>query len=502
MIRRARFLLFNNVSGESPSFRAKPMRNLQVDVCNSPYKEQFKDYWATPIPWAKREYGEKPKIGDPVPLRSSATTLICAKNKHADMARVEAGEDNDYKVLMMFRQSRGRFTKDQFLFPASPVHAVDRDLDGWAPYFKRRGLSLEDFPNDLEERLCAMRSLLVEMNLLMIPKEGGAIAEVQGPPGPKKWHMMVMETPKGMRDLCDVLSLPLTKCLENLVPFKRVQTPASETFRFDSHSYITTIDKCPEVKYTISTVGEQLIWVSPREALDRFNDGRMEMPTPNLILLSELADSAHTYDELKAKYNNPHSEFDVITPELVRNPVNQMATVLMPGDIHHTQTSPEERAEKFFHRFHYEKDWPHGVRAVYIHRPVEEEDDTAPLAQQPHALIEEINEYDKIYMNVPYPKREFNPADEGKTISPIPTHQLSDRPLNKEGYVNYEQKNSALSEEFNFNALMEARQKNKARQASMLNDNRSDNVPGYAPEPVNDQRVSSRNPDAKDDTRW
>lgn len=501
-MKRTRFILFGNVIGESPSFRAKPMRNLQIDVSQSPYKEQFKDYWATPIPWARREYGPKPKIGDPVPLRSSATTLVCARNRHVDPARVEAGEDNDYKVLMMFRESRGRFTKDQFIFPASPVHAMDRDLEGWEPFLKRRGLSKEDFPNDFEERMCAMRSLLTEMNLLLIPKEGGTMAEVQGPPGPKKWHMMVMETPKAMRDLMDVLQLPMKKCLENLVPFKRVQTPATESFRFDSHSYIVTLDKIPEVKYTISTVGEQLIWVSPREAIERFNDGRMEMPTPNLILLSELADNAPTFAELQAKYSNHAQEADVIVPELVRNPINNMATVLMPGDIHHTGTSPEERSEKFFHRFHYEKDWPHGVRAVYIHRPVEQEDDITPLAQQPTALIEEINEYDKIYMNVPYPKREFNPADEGKTISPIPTHTLTDRKTNSAGYIDYEDKRKRPGGDFaqSFAEMLDRQNANRQRANEMNADHRW--LSGHAPQPTATERVVTNDSQARPDTRW
>ena len=473
-MRRTAFIFFNNVSGESPSFRAKPSRSLVLDVANSPYKEQFKDYWATPMPWAQREYGAKPKIGDPVPLRNSASTIVIGKNNHLteeEQAAVDAGDANDYKVLMMFRQSRGRFTKDQFIIPSSPIHALDRDRDFWDPVFARRGFAhvRERFPTDHEERMCALRSLLVETNMLLIPKEGGSIAEVQGPPGPKKWHMMVMEAPKAFRDLIDALELPLEKCYENLIPFRRVQTPKSETFRFDNRSFIVPIKKIPCVKYTISTVGEQLVWVSPREALERFNDGRMEMPTPNLILLSELARSIPKFSDIETvltpkNYGAESSSSDnmddleidlskqgprpltlidrepeVICPELVRDPARgNMATVILPGDLHHEDTPEEEKqvGERFFHRFHYEKDWPHGVKAVFVHRPVEEgADDTAPLVRQPHALIDEINEADEVYMHVEREKRSFNPANDGKTTMPYPDHHLQDGPVNREGFI-------------------------------------------------------------------
>eukprot|EP00742_Colponemidia_sp_Colp-10_P022880 GILJ01027139.1.p1 GENE.GILJ01027139.1~~GILJ01027139.1.p1 ORF type:complete len:212 (+),score=30.20 GILJ01027139.1:96-638(+) len=180
-----------------------------------------------------------------------------------------------------------------------------------------------------------------------------------------------------------------------------------------------------------------------------------------------------------------------------------MATVLMPGDIHHADTSPEERAEKFFHRFHYEKDWPHGVRAVYIHRPVEQEDDITPLASQPTALIEEINEYDKIYMNVPYPKREFNPADEGKTITPIPTHTLTDRPTNAMGFIDYEDKRKrAGGDKFaqSFSEMLDRQNANKQRASEAVPDMRW--PAGHAPQPVSTDRVISNSSEAKSDTRW
>eukprot|EP00658_Telonema_sp_P-2_P072977 TRINITY_DN62046_c0_g1_i1.p1 TRINITY_DN62046_c0_g1~~TRINITY_DN62046_c0_g1_i1.p1 ORF type:complete len:273 (-),score=87.10 TRINITY_DN62046_c0_g1_i1:168-986(-) len=246
---------------------------------------------------------------------------------------------------------------------------------------------------------------------------------------------------------------------------------------FDNMSFLVPIEKIPCVKYTISTVGEQLVWVSPREALDRFNDGRMEMPTPNLILLSELARTVPKFsdigsaltpkswasdaaaaassssdesleiggEELSSKKPSSRPltiidrEPEIICPELVRDPARgNMATVLLPGDLHHGDTPEDEKivGDRFFHRFHYEKDYPHGVKAVFVHRPVEEgSDDTIPMVHQPHALIEEINEADEVYMHVPYEKKKFNPANDGKLSVPYPDHHLQDGPVNREGFI-------------------------------------------------------------------
>jgi hypothetical protein len=403
MLRRTvrRFDLHTTTT-DSGSFRAAYNHNPMAGVLHSPWKDAMKEYWATPIPWQQRDYGPKPKPGDPVPLRQSASALIIAKNSHIDPALVEAGEDNDYKVLMQFREAKGRYQKDSFVFPGAPIHLEDRHED-WGKLLYRLGLRHEF--EDIDERLCAYRSLFAECNLLVLPPEGGGLAEVEGPPGPRKWHMYVAGAPNMIRHLVDILDVPIEPALMSLRPFVRIQSPAAEVFRYDNKSFIIPIEKVPCVKYTISTVGEELIWVSPKEALARFETGVMEMPTPNVMIFHELDRRVPTYDQVKALTHD--NVPPVLLPELIHDKETNMATVLMPTDIHHSKNvkrverrrrrqqaqeglstpaetagaSSEAAADEadaqqppsvvdYYARFEFTKDIPWGVRSTFLNRAI------------------------------------------------------------------------------------------------------------------------------------
>ncbi|RNF22822.1 hypothetical protein TcG_01950 [Trypanosoma cruzi] len=430
MLRRTQRWLLLNVSGESPSFRSKPVRNLQMDVQMSPYKEQFKDYWSTPVPWADREYGEKPKIGAPIPTRRAATAIVVGKNKHVALDKVERGEDNDYKVLMMFREGKNRFVRDQFIFPSFPISLEDSSED-WGKILRRRGVKTAW--NDLHHRLCAMRALFAQMNILLVPKEGGGLVEVEGPPGPKKWHLLVHSQPTAMKNLVDVLELPMETCLSQLLPFRCITTPTTETFRFDNLVYLIPFEKIPDVRFTISTVGEKLVWVSPMEAMARFNAGIMNMPTPNIIAISELNNECPAFaDVIKRK---PHDDYRSILPELYRHSQTKVATVLLPGDLMHPNTTEEDKAERYIRRFVYEKDFPFGVRAVFEERPATPEEMNEPLIQEAPKLLEEANEMDMVYADTPYPKREKQPGEIGRTRFPVPSYSFQEGAENEEGVI-------------------------------------------------------------------
>lgn len=429
-MRRTLLRLLLNVSGESPDFRAKPgIRNLLLDVQQSPYKEQFKDYWSTPVPFADREYGEKPKLGEPIPARRAATTILVGHNKHIDPAKVAAGEDNDYKVLMMYRESKGQYVKDQFVLPSFPVSLEDTSED-WNKVLRRRGVTTQWA--DLHHRLAAMRALFVLTNLLLIPKEGGVVAEVEGPPGPRRWFLICNQYPKAIRQLMDVLELPMESTLSQLMPFRTIVTPTTETFRFANLSYLVTLDKIPDVQYTLSTVGEKLVWVSPMEALARFNAGIMNMPTPNVIALSELHNEFPIFAALTKKTNR-----DVprkVQPVLYHHGQEKVATVLLPGDMFHPETTPEDRASKYVRRFAYEKDFPFGVRAVFDERPATAAEEAQVLEPEKPALLEEANDMDMVYSSIPYPKWQRIPQ-EGKTAYPVPQYNFQEGRESDDGLI-------------------------------------------------------------------
>ena len=393
MLRRS--LLRRTINADlptGPTWRGLPTRDLIGDVLKSPYKDSFRDYWSTPLPWIPREYGPKPKLGEPVPARAAATVLVVGKNNHVDPKLVESGEENDYKVLMMHKEAKGRYRKDQFVLAGGVQHIADTD-EGWDEQLERLGLKTKFA--DRSRRLCALRRLLVDFNLLVIPPQGGGLAEVEGPPGPRRWHTGVGVQPSTMRRLIDVLEMPMEDVLGSLLPFRRIVTPTSEKFRFDNHCYIVSHPKIAEVKYTLSMVGELLVWISPKEAIRRFNEGQLETPTANIILMAELDQQFSRWSEIE-KQLTKHTDPPVIVPELVHDPTTHMATVLLPGDVHYSdQESFPEGSTPHLRRFQYTKDEPYGVRAVYEDHAATSSDDLRRLEAIPARLVEEGDSYDK-----------------------------------------------------------------------------------------------------------
>jgi len=182
----------------------------------------------------------------------------------------------------------------------------------------------------------ALRTLCSDFNLMMIPPEHGGIAEIQGPPGPNKWHMIVHESPDQMRRLVQTLEPPLESALGGLRPFRRVQTPTNELHRFDTMAYLYPVPRVTEVKWTLHVEGEELVWVSPKEALARHDRGVFDVPTPTLMLLHELDRHCPRYvDVLERKPDQPP---EVFLPELVHDPATRMATVLLPDDYQHSRS--------------------------------------------------------------------------------------------------------------------------------------------------------------------
>lgn len=417
----------------STSWRSQAVDNLPSQVQESPYKDQFRAYWAEPIPWMDREYGPKPKIGDPLPTRPAASAVIVGKNKHVNKDRVAAGEENDYKVLIRFRGSRRRFGRDSYLIPSVALNRSDY-LEEWMPILKDGGLTTEY--TDLRHRLCAWRALMNDCNTLLIPKNGGTIAEVEGPPGKLRWHSICCQEPKRFKELVGILRMDTEEILSQMLPFRNIITPTSEMFRYNNRSFVIPIDRLPDMQYSTQMVDESLHWVSPLEAIGRYNAGIMNMPAPNVILLSELANAYPTYDDVLKGLNKFSTPVDVM-PELVRHTVGKVATVLLPGDRAHSATFAEDKARSYYRRFTYVKDEPHGTRAVFEERPTDGQDDLAELLiPEKTAVVIETSQIDEIYSGVADIQRLGEDSQLQQTTLFEPTKfNMQDGPMDEEGFV-------------------------------------------------------------------
>jgi hypothetical protein len=235
------------------------------------------------------------------------------------------------------------------------------------------------------------------------------------------------------------------------------------------------------MQYTVSMIGESLHWVSPMEAIGRYNAGIMEMPAPNVVLLSELTNAFPTFDDVVKGLNVNSTPIDVL-PEMVRHKTNQhekVATVLLPGDRSHSATTPEDRERSFLRRFTYVKDDPFGVRAVFEERPTDDQDDlSTPMIPETCAVLIEQSQIDHLYSSVEViPRLGEESQLQEKTLYEPMQFQMKDTALDEDGFLKVRAEDRADPFKPKFVKDQEARERTRdqqlARRAELMDRIRS-----------------------------
>eukprot|EP00760_Papus_ankaliazontas_P031362 PhM_4_TR5246/c0_g1_i1/m.54367 len=357
MLRRGFRLLQIHQGGQgidSPTFFARPNNSPMAQILHSPYMEAFKEYWATPVEYLDRDFGEKPKPGDPVPAFDAASMVVLGRNKYGTAAE-------DYKVLLLFREAKGRYTKDNFIIPGLPVMLPDRDYEEWVRTIRLTGGG--ETPGMMEHRVAALRALIYECNIMVTPD---GLGEIEGPPGLYKWQSIITADPGKLVDLTHILNLPMARTLNRFQPLVRIVTPKAEKFRYKNTFFVCPFDKMADLRYVSPTNNEEMCWVSPSEAMERHALGLMEMPTPTYFLMTMLAEYKKLDDILavteKMQGAGSVQEVPMIEPE-IHYKDDGLSIITLPGDELHSTSQSEDAIEtKGRRRVEYFKDYPFGVR--------------------------------------------------------------------------------------------------------------------------------------------
>jgi 8-oxo-dGTP pyrophosphatase MutT (NUDIX family) len=208
---------------------------------------------------------------------------------------------NPFEVLMVRRHSRG-FFGDLVVFPGGGVDDIDRSE------LARRVVA--GAGEDADHRAAALRELAEEAGFTLVGDGAHTVPDLRGE------DMYLWHEEKGW-------SMPG----DGLVLVSRWVTPEMAPRRFDTIFYLAAIDSPPEVRLDSAELIEHF-WVTPREAIARYESGDFPMVLPTLAHLRWLARRSSVSDAFESALGADGRS--LIKPERAHD--GSIVPVLLPAD--------------------------------------------------------------------------------------------------------------------------------------------------------------------------
>jgi 8-oxo-dGTP pyrophosphatase MutT (NUDIX family) len=259
-----------------------------------------------------------------VPLRPAATVML-----------VRDHVVNGLEVFMLQRTLKAAFAKGMFVFPGGRVDDVDNadELEAICDFFTDAHAStLLGIPHGgLAYWIAAIRECFEEAGVLLARRadEQDALrfddADVEA--RFVDLRRAVNDGRTGFIDMCLEENLRLTTDTIHYV--SHWITPLGEVRRFDTRFFIAP---APPAQAPLHDDRETIdsLWVSPREALDRFERGELAMIPPTTSNLEFLLPHWTTEEALAAarRVGTPVT----VLPKLRTDADGRVVGVIMPGD--------------------------------------------------------------------------------------------------------------------------------------------------------------------------
>lgn len=236
---------------------------------------------------------------EPATPRPAATVIV-----------VRDGDDGRPETFMVRRDPRARFAADAFVFPGGAVQDDDKVRGGEPPCsgltrseaHARLTVRGGDPPADPAESIglhvAAVRELFEEAGILLARHVDGGSDGVLSQEACSVLAGLRPEIQRGRRQLGDVVAeLGLELAPEELIYFSHWITPESSPRRFDTRFFM--IEDRPG--QTASHCGVETVdgaWITPAEALRRFEDGEITLVSVTVDHLRVLKNYASTADLL------------------------------------------------------------------------------------------------------------------------------------------------------------------------------------------------------------
>lgn len=259
-----------------------------------------------------------------VPLRPAATVMLV--RDHAV---------NGLEVFMLQRTMKAAFAKGMYVFPGGRVDDVDNaaELEAMCDRFTDAHAStLLGVPRGgLAFWIAAIRECFEEAGVLLARRADEQDALRFDDPAVEarfvELRRGVNDGEVGFIDMCKQENLRLTTDVIHYV--SHWITPLGEVRRFDTRFFIAP---APPAQAPLHDDRETIdsLWVSPREALERFERGDLAMIPPTISNLEFLLPHWSTADALAAaaRVGTPVT----VLPKLRTDADGRVIGVIMPGD--------------------------------------------------------------------------------------------------------------------------------------------------------------------------
>jgi 8-oxo-dGTP pyrophosphatase MutT (NUDIX family) len=194
----------------------------------------------------------------------------------------------DVEVFMVRRSPRSEFAASVYVFPGGSVRADDMAPEaakaaGLSPeralqVFEGRGSELPPDPVvALGLNVAALRELYEEAGVLLAREPDGRLLDIGAPGRVDRLAAARSDVEEGSRTLAELaVSEHARLAWEELVYFSHWITPRAFPIRFDTRFFLAPLPPDQEALYGPRETTDG-IWVSPRQALDRYERGEFPL---------------------------------------------------------------------------------------------------------------------------------------------------------------------------------------------------------------------------------
>ena len=198
------------------------------------------------------------------------------------LAREESGT---VELYMLRRSSRSAFLPEMFVFPGGAVDPEDADIARTLLLRANESPIEGREPSDPAFEVAALREAFEESGMLLAARPDGSRVNLEA-------TLLLgarAALQSGKTTLAEFLrELDIVLDARNLWHFSHWITPPSENRRFDTHFYLAA---APADQVASSDEHETFagLWISPQEALRRYDEGSFPMIFPTIMHLRRLS---------------------------------------------------------------------------------------------------------------------------------------------------------------------------------------------------------------------
>lgn len=216
--------------------------------------------------------------------------------------RRDAGQE-DIEILMVLRHPGNKFVANSYVYPGGALDAEDcaPDMDSLC-----RGISREtafrllgDIPREkaLGAWVAGVRETFEEVGLLLAYDQGGALIAFNSKGKKERFSAYRAALCSGKGSFREMLIREgLTMATDRLHYFSHWITPEILPIRYDVRFFVARAPEGQEALHDGCELVEHA-WVTPREALDAFEQGSFNLVLPTIMTLKELC-AFRTVDEV------------------------------------------------------------------------------------------------------------------------------------------------------------------------------------------------------------